>query len=317
VAASETEAPELSVVVTIVDGGATLERCLDALVGQVGAPSMEVLVPYDHMSRETAQIASRYPDFIFVDLGEILGGMTPENALEEHRFYDVRRSGALKIARGRLVSIIEDRGVPKPDWAAAITALHDGGQFAAIGGAVENGSDRIWNWAIFFCDFGRYQAPLADDDPEYVTDTNICYRRDALESVRHLWDDHYEEAAVNWALRRNGARLLLSDRPRTVQLRDPVGFRAMALERFHWGRVYGRMRGRETDAAGRLKYCLVMPALPALLLLRHFRRQLDKGHHVGKFVAAIPAILFLLSFWAAGEFAGYRDVGRQPAENSG
>jgi len=245
--------------------------------------------------------------------------MTPKNALEQHRFYDVRRSGALKIARGRLISIIEDRGVPRPDWAAAITALHhgDGADYAAVGGAVENGADRIWNWAIFFCDFGRYQAPLSDEDPEYVTDTNICYRREALESVRHLWDDHYEEAAVNWALRRAGARLLLSDKPRTVQLRDPVGLRAMALERFHWGRVYGRMRGRETDSAGRLKYCLLMPALPPLLLVRHFRRQLDKGHHVGKFVMAIPAILFLLTFWAAGEFAGYRDIGRRPAESGG
>jgi GT2 family glycosyltransferase len=40
----------LSVIVTIVDGGETLERCLTALANQEAAPSFDVLVPWDDTS---------------------------------------------------------------------------------------------------------------------------------------------------------------------------------------------------------------------------------------------------------------------------
>lgn len=306
---SPTDAPELSVVVTIVDGGAALERCLDALAGQTGPPSMEVLVPYDQASRDAADLAGRYPAFTFVDLGEILGGLQPRNALEQHAFYDARRAGALRIARGRLLAILEDRGAPAPDWAARMVALHKDAEIDVIGGAIEPGSDRIWDRAVFLCDFGRFQPPLAADAPEYVSDTNVCYKRAALESVRPLWQDRYEEAAVNWALRRNGAKMRLDDGPRTVQRRAPMGAWRMAMERFHWGRVFGRMRGREIPTARRLMLAAAMPMLPLVLLVRHFRGQRARGHGMGRFVPAVPALLYLLIFWATGEGVGYLESG--------
>jgi len=112
-----TEKPDLSIMLTIVDSGETLERCLKALAAQeLEGHSIEVLVPYDHMSKDAAQFIDRFPDFTFMDLGDIFDGKIPDDALEMHAFYDKRRSEALAVAKGRLIAIIEDRGLPEPGW---------------------------------------------------------------------------------------------------------------------------------------------------------------------------------------------------------
>ena len=279
-------AVDLSVVVTIVDGGDNLERCLTALANQQGNYALEILVPYDHISREAESLRAKFPSFVFLDLGEIFGGSRPRNPLEMHAFYDTRRSTALKAATGRLVGILEDRGIPAADWAKVMIELHNVSDDSVIGGAVINGENHLRTWAIFFCDFGRYQPPLADNNPEYVTDTNIVYKRDALLSVRDLWESKFHEPAVNWALRRQGHAMRLTDQPLTVQHRQPLGLVGMARERLHWARLYGQVRGREITQIQRFKLCLAMPALPLILFVRHFRCQLSKRRHIGRFVLA-------------------------------
>ncbi len=297
--------PALSIVLTVVDSGATLERCLEALADQEGDPSIEVLVPYDHITPEVGEIGRRFPQFTFIDMGRILNGLQPTDPLETHLFYDARRTVALKAAKGRLLGIIEDRGIPARDWCRNMIALHEQNPHAAIGGAVNNGVDRMKNWAIYFCDFSRYQPPLHRDDPEYVTDTNMAYKRAPLMEVRHVWLESYLEAPVNWAIRRNGHKMLLSDQAMTVQYRTPGGLGAMLGERYHWARMFGQIRGREIGAAERLKLALAMPLLPFVLLFRQFRQQQAKGHHMKEFLTAAPLTFLLLQAWSLGEQVGY------------
>lgn len=297
--------PDLSIVLTVVDSGATLERCLESLADQEGNPSIEVLVPYDHITPEVRQIGQRFPQFTFIDMGTILDGLQPKDPLETHLFYDARRTVALKAAKGRLLGIIEDRGIPARDWCKNMIALHGQYSHAAIGGAVENGIDRMKNWAIYFCDFSRYQPPLHQDDPEYVTDTNMAYKREPLMQVRPVWEDSYLEAPVNWAIRRNGHKLLLSDQAMTVQYRTPGSLCAMLGERYHWARMFGQIRGREIGTAERLKLALAMPLLPFVLLFRQFRQQQAKGHHMREFLTTAPLTFLLLLAWSLGEQVGY------------
>ncbi len=302
------DSPDLSIVVTIVEGGEKLALCLDALTAQMTEASLEVIVTYDHISRDAEELSRRFPSVRFADIGAVLDGVEPRNAMELHRFFDIRRAEALKLARGRLIGILEDRGIPAPDWAAAMIRLHQSYRDGVIGGAARNGVDRLRNWAVFFCDFGRYQPPLDEVEPEYVTDTNIAYKRESLWSVRHLWEVRYQEPEVNWALRRAGHGLRLSDAPMIEQVRETGSLPAMGAERFHWARLYGEMRAREASGPDRLKHLALAPALPFALLLRHLRRQIEKGHHLQKFLLASPITLYLLMCWAAGEFAGTLDA---------
>lgn len=84
--------PELSVIVTIVVAGVTLERCLQALAEQSTPPTMEVLIPYDHLSLHVEAFIDQFPSFLFINLGKILGELIPKNALEEPKFFDAGTS---------------------------------------------------------------------------------------------------------------------------------------------------------------------------------------------------------------------------------
>ena len=297
--------PKLSVIVTVVDGGATLTRCLEALCHQVGAPTLEIIVPYDETISYVGSLAERFPTIRFLSLGRLVDAGSARGAFAQHDLYDRRRAGGLHAAKGRLVAMVEDRGRPKSDWARAIAALHEGNDYAVVGGAVENGSDSVLLWAVYFCDFGRYQVPLEQIDPEYVTDINICYKNEALNAVRDLWSQKYQEARINWALRRLGRRLYLSDRPIVVEERNPVSLIVLLAERVQWGRVFGQVRGREMSRLRSLIWLAAAPLIPAVLFARHFRTQLQKRRNIAAFVRAMPAIVVLLHFWALGECIGY------------
>jgi len=300
---------EMSVVVTVVDGGEALVHCLDALSSQENSPRLEVIIPYDDTMPDVGALSARFPAFTFLDLGRLMD-RPPRNEFEKHELYDRRRAGGLKIATAPLIAMIEDRGAPRADWARAMTDLHAKHEDAVIGGAVENRPSDLKRWAIFFVDFSRYQAPFDDIHPEYVTDTNICYKRAAIEETKSIWAYKYQEAAVNWALRDKGFVLRLDPAPRTVQSRSPIGLRAMASERFNWGRVYGQQRAREAAPTARYKWMLMTPLLPPLLYLRHLGKQLRVKRNIGAFLAATPITLFLLTFWAIGELRGYLDAGK-------
>lgn len=299
----------LAVIVTVVDGGAALTNCLQALALQEGEPELDVIVPYDDTIPETGAIAEQFPAFRFLNLGRLAD--PPRNEFERHAFFDRRRAAGLREARAPLVAIIEDRGAPRPDWARAMIEAHARRPDAVIGGPVEIGAKGAALWAIYFVDFGRYQAPFDAEHPEYVTDTNIAYKREALEAVRHLWAEKYQEPAVNWALKERGYSLCLTPEPRTVQRRTPIGLAAMASERFHWGRLYGMIRSRGRSGFDRLKWSALTPLLPFALYLRNLRRQLRLKRDLGAFALATPAMFYLHFFWSLGELAGYAAGGKK------
>jgi hypothetical protein len=309
---SSNEPPLLSIVMTVVDGEAALVRALEALRQQANPPAMEIIVPLDDTIADMARLASRFPEVRFVPLGALAPPGATLDAFAQHAIYDRRRAGGLRAATGNLVAMLEDRGLPRAGWARAMVDLHAASPRAAVGGAIANGAPGSLRWALFFCDFGRFQAPLDQDDAEYVTDINICYARDAIESVRDLWEDRYFESQVNWALKGRGHRLQLSDKAVVVLERGPIGVGAVMRERMGWGRIFGQVRGRETTPLGCAAWAAVSPVIPWVLFARHLRRQLAKGHHVREFVRAIPAMLLLLHCWVLGEFRGYLDAARMP-----
>src|SRR5687768_2787593 len=113
-------APELSVVVTVVEGEPALSRCLEALTRQDDAPSLEVLIPYDDTVSEVGDLKARFPQFQFISLGRIAADPAALNPFSEHELFDRRRSAGLAAARGRLIAMLEDRGAPRADWARAM-----------------------------------------------------------------------------------------------------------------------------------------------------------------------------------------------------
>lgn len=299
-----TAEPRLSVVVTVVDGGAVLLRCLEAIAAQVDAPAMEVIVPWDETIAAVGTLAARFQRMTFLPLGRLTTAGRPASPFDAHVLYDRRRAAGLRAARGALLAMLEDRGWPRPDWAAAMADLHEKLPHGAIGGAIENGAEDRLRHAVYHCDFGRYEPPLPGGEVSFVSDINICYKRQALDGVRSLWSERYQEAEVNWELLRRGDRLWLCDSPRVVQQRGPLSLAQALRERVHWGRTFGQVRGRAGSRMRALARAAASPLVPGLLLFRHLRRQLSRGQTVRSTLAGLPLMALLTACWAAGEAAG-------------
>ena len=298
--------PALSVVVTIVDGAQTLRECLQLLLAQDGAPDIEVIVPVDHATRAEAAMSEVFPTVRFIDYGAPFDGVMPTDPLSRHRFFDKRRAIGLEHARGDVIAILEDCGFPAPGWASAIIALHEENDEGVIGGAMVQGIDRLKNWGNYFCDFSRYHPPLKVKNPEYITATNISYKRDVIMSVREMWEGkQYQEVKINWELRSRGVGMMLDDRATTISHRHIGSVASLGRELFQWGRIFGQQRASEIGRLTKAKLMLGMPLIPFVLGVRRFRRQLSKGQNVDKYIKAFPIIFVLLFCHGMGELLGY------------
>ena len=296
--------PLLSVIVTIVDGGDVLRRLLDALMRQVDPPSLQILVPYDaSIAAETEATSRAYPTVQFLPLGIITPTRPIHTAAGQHELYDRRRAAGLHAATGDLVAILEDRGVPRSDWARSVVRMHEQ-PFAVIGGAIQGARSGVVNWAFYVCDFGRYGLPFESGPATWISDVNVSYKRHAIDRTRELWKERFHEPVVHWALLEQGETLYLSSEIVVEHQRPPVTLGALIPERFHWGRLFGHIRSRHMRLPQRLAYAALGPVLPPLLLVRHGRMQRRKGS-LKRFLRAAPAAAVLLTAWTTGEVWGY------------
>ena len=310
------ENPPLSVVVAIVSDTtgrrdtAHLEPCLDALGRQPLASAMEIIVPYHPTVTGIAALKGRYPNAHFLevtDLRTYTGG-------EGREHHDELRARGLAGARGTVVALIEDHGVVAPDWSTRLLEAH-AGPFAALGGAIENGVDRPLNWAVYFCDFLRYQTPLPEGEAVNVSDANVAYKRTALESIRPIWQEIFHEHSVTAALRSRGEKLSLAPAAVLYQHRQGLRVSSALRERFVWGRSYAATRGKLARVSQRVVWAVFAPALPVLMMLRMTLMAWNKRRTMAAFLKAFPLTCALVVSWSCGEWVGYL-TGRANAAGS-
>jgi hypothetical protein len=299
--------PSLSVVVAIVSDTtghpdtAHLEPCLEALFRQPLASAMEIIVPFHPAVKGIAALRDRYPNVHFFEVAD-LQTYTGRGGSREH--HDELRARGLAVAHGRVVGLIEDHGIVAPDWSARLLEAH-AGPFAALGGAIENGVDRSLNWAVYFCDFLRYQNPLPGGETAIVSDANVAYKRTALESVRPIWQEIFHESSVTAALRARGRKLSLAPGAVLYQHRQGLRVSSALRERFVWGRSYAATRARLARTPQRVFWAAFAPALPVLMMARMTLMAWQKRRTMTAFVKAAPLTAALLVSWSCGEWIGY------------
>ena len=300
------EIPQLSVVVTVVSDTTEqtdtrhLEGCLAALERQENAPAMEILVTCDARLAGVDALEKRFPNVRFLRAEKLRSAR--HGPSREH--HDELRGIGIREARGEIVAMLEDHGQPDTRWCAQMAAEHRA-PHAAVGGAMENGVDRALNWAIYFCDFGKYQNPVPRGASPYVSDANVSYKRAALERVAEAWKDAYNETRVHAALDAAGETLWLS--PEIVVYQHRMNLRAGSalVERYVWARSYAATRMAGAGLGARLVRAALSPLLPPILLLRYFQIVRRTGRNQDKFFAALPWLILLTTVWAAGELVGY------------
>lgn len=300
-----TDTPVLSVVVGLISGKTEdLERCLAALHRQTLALEMEVLVPYDDPCADVTRLGADYPGVRFLRAEGLDTAAARAGASREH--HDTLRTIGIRAARADLIALTEDHAHTAETWCAQmVAALERFPKAAAVGGAVECDSDRTLNWAVYFCDFGRYQNPIPEGSSEFVSDSNVTYRRAALEAVGETWKDDYHETAVHWAMVDAGYELCTTPRVVVWQRRSGLTLGEALRERYVWAKSFAGTRGRMEGLAVRMVRALLSPLLPPIMTWRLVRLAFERGAHKGRFLAALPLIVLLQGMWGLGEFVGY------------
>lgn len=310
--------PSLSVIVGIVSDTTDprvdvrhLSACLDALSPQVEGSSVEVIVPYHENVHGVDDLMRRFPWVTFLPV-DGLGMASRQRGDREH--HDVLRARGLAAACGHVVGLLEDHARPDRNWCANVVAAHRE-PFAGIGGAIENGIDRPLNWAVYYCDFGKYQNPLPAGESSYASDANVTYKRSSLQSIRATWENSFREVIVNAALRSTGEKVVLHPDVIVYQNRHGLRFRDAVRERFIWGRSYAATRSAMLSTGQRLTYAALSPVLPFILLLRMTKTAWQRGRHVREYLQALPLIATLVAVWSVGEGLGYVTGVRSTSEN--
>lgn len=302
------EPPVLSVIIPIVSdtigtraNALALADCLEGFARQRNAPPTELIVPHHEQVDGIDELRRKYPDVVFLPVSDVNILRRKKGGREHH---DVLRARGMLAAKGELIGLVEDHAVPDENWSATTVAAHREAN-AVIGGAMENGVDRLLNWAVYFCDFGKYQNPVPAGPSSSASDANVIYKRRSLERVRDAWQQSFREVIVNGRLMSLGEKVVLRPDVILYQNRRRLRFGEALRERYIWGRSYAATRNLLLTLPKRMVYAALSPALPFLLTLRMGRVAWNRRRCFGKYMAALPIILLLQFSWSLGEGIGY------------
>lgn len=286
-------APEISVVIACVNGGASLAACVEALQRQQGDVDAEVILVAGPRAPGVSDVAGdRHPRVRVI----VVDGEPTIPRL---------RAAGIRAARGELVAITEDHCIPAPDWYEAIRRCHAQRPAAAIGGAVDNAATtRLVDWAVYFCEYGAYASPLPAGPTADLPGPNVSYKRRTLLELQDTIADEYWETFVHDRLARLGHQLW---RDPSMQVRHKMHFRFLPFlaERFHYGRAFAGRRNQALGWTMRIVRGTLSPLLVPLFVMRISRNVLARRQHLLRFAACLPMICCFAVAAAAGEAAGH------------
>lgn len=292
------DSPDLSVVIASFTSGQALARCLESLAPQLdGGISAEVIAAASLPPAVLGNLEEQFPKVRF-----LAGPMDAD-------VFRLRSLGVQK-ATGRQITLLEDHVTVAPGWLAAMALAHRQGSLIA-GGPVDNGNtERAYDWALYFVEYGLYMPPWQGGPASILSGINVAYDRALLESCRSVWEEALRENEVHDALWAAGHGL--HQVPEAwVKSHLEMSLSTAAAHLFVGGRHFGRYRKSQARGFARLFWPLVAPAVPLVLAVRMVRRIIRRQpRRLLKLLAGMPYFLALLLAWSAGEAQGYLGFGR-------
>ncbi len=283
--------PELSVIVTTIDGLPLLHEGLKALQKQRGECQSEIIV-IGHLSAETlAHLNKLFPEVQAINT-------------ETRMAIPTMRTLGLSAANGAIVAFTEDRCVASENWLQEILKAHQLG-YDAVGGAIENGSQhRLIDWAVYLCEYSSAMLPIPAGETGGIPGNNAAYKKAVLDGLDDNLKKNYWEFFIQQELKHRGIKFL-SVPSMIVYKKKQFGFGYFMAQRFHFSRSFAGMRRQQMSTAGRLLYGLLSPALAGLMIWRTAQQVFMKKRFRTRFMLTLPLLSFFALSYAAGEFVGY------------
>lgn len=289
VTTSRDESPDLTVVVASVNGLRVLESTLDSLDDLPERGRIEVVVVETVGGATREHLRNRKCPVVVVE--------SPRQPIPRLRYQGVTR------AKGEVVAILEDHTRVDRGWAASLLKTLQG-PWGAVGGPVENGKGGLINWAVYFCEYAPYMAPLVEGESADLPGNNIAYKRPHLLRHARVLDEGKWESWINDRLRADGVPIAATN-AMVVSHIKPFRLGYFLNQRFHFARSYAGMRRTDQSWIKRLVYGVGSLALPALLTARVTRTVLAKRRNLARFALVSPLVVLFLTTGALGEMIGY------------
>ncbi len=283
--------PRLSLVIASRGDVNSLIACVRSFADQADADALEIVVAHAGADDDAARVRAACPSTRLLHFTEAKS--IPE-----------LRAAGIKAARAAVVAMTEDHCLAGEDWVSRVLRAHEQ-PHAAIGGPVENAAtDRIVDWAVYFCEYGRYMPPVASGPTDDLPGPNVSYKRAAIDAFRDLLDEGTWEPFWHWRLLDRGATLA-NDPAVVVYHRKHFTFGGFMRERYHYARSFAASRVAGAGLVRRAAFVLASPLLPPLLVWRLLRQVLGKGRRRRELLLALPLVAAFTLSWAIGELVGY------------
>jgi len=285
--------PRISVVIASVNGAAHLDECLRALECQTLKDVAEVIVADRYGSRVTDVIRKR-------NLNLKLLSLPPATSIPQ------LRALGMKHSQGAIIAITEDHCLPQSCWYERMLRAHEN-RSGVIGGAVENDPSitRTVDWAVFFCEYGRYMNPIPNGEVVDLAGNNVSYRREFLAHISDLLQGGNSwEGDLHARLRERGVKFY-SDPSIIVYHKKEFALGYFLGQRYHYSRSYAGMRTQAAPFSEKLIRAALCSILPPILTLRIAGWTFSKKRHIRMLFRTLPLILLFTTVWAWGEFIGH------------
>ncbi len=283
--------PKLSLVIASISGAESLRDCLASFTQQTNSEQLEIVVAESSPNGEAARVCAPFRNVRHLHL-------------DERKTIPELRAIGLLNARGEVLAMTEDHCLADAHWVENLLRAHDSPHLV-IGGAVENAAtERLIDWAVYFCEYGRYMPPIRAGATDDLPGPNVSYKRAALECFRDLLAPATWEPFWHWRLMSEGVELI-NDPNVVVYHRKHFTLRGFLSERYHYARSFAGRRMVGASLAQRLLFIGGAPLLPPLLLARIALRVWRKGRKRRELLMSLPYIMVFTLSWSWGELIGY------------
>lgn len=290
--APTTERPHLSVVIASTNRSELLDRCVRALREQAPAVHAEVIVV--RASDLEAGIARHdgSPDMPWLRWLDAPARSTVPQL----------RGIGMAAARADRIALLEDDCIVGAGWSSK--AIEVDASLAATGGAVEPGPyHRAIDWAIYFCEYGRFMRPIKASANAPLTGNNVVYSRQALDRLPAAFRSEFREAFVHAAWHREGVPTAVDDGLIVTNVNTWTSAHLLSVP-FHHGRAFAAQRFAASSLPVRAVMAVATLGLPVLKAARVAGEALSRQRMLGRLATAFPWILVFVTCWSAGELAG-------------
>lgn len=284
-------ANQLTVVVVALNPVDRLTRCLEALEA-LDDDELDVIVVRDWKPRAgpVPPLTTRFRSVRWIAAPE--GSTVP-----------TMRQLGIDASIGERVALIEDDCFVQAGWSLAVRQQLTGSA-SAVGGPVEPGDyGSMRDWAIYFCEYGRFMRPLPERQTADLPGMNVAYLRSRLASLDRR-SDGFADWFVHAEWAKAGVDLRTCDNFVVKNLNSwPADY--VTSTPYHHGRAFAGRRFAHLAWWQRAAYAggafVLLPwvktaRIAAIVFARRrYRRQ---------FLGALPWVLLFNASWSYGEAVG-------------